>query len=395
MHIVDTEIPAKLIAVYMVGLFSVSDRDLAKLRDAAALVNKADKEVLEYSKLVKTSIVGAKDKAWYKNLANLTKSMDGKLGVVSKETSLQLTIAKKKVNALVQFTKNYKTWVKRGEDEVFITYLDELQLFLKMAPEIELSLPPCVECDLLSVHFSAGMLTCLQKGEVGSIVGRFTRISNASLGKHCTGDEVSAIQLQCINQVVIDVLNQFPSNSKWADKDRLNLFLCVHTFLSAFPKTSEDISKMPFKLAEGLAEQMVSLKRATQIDKGMSVAEMQATSDHITKLERGFSGEQADSFKILNNFVACPNGVRMLRATKERLSALTTERECTGRLHLHVEEFDKVSWSWLTSRICEHYPELEEPTLGRKSGSGSQAWKCSSILPVRPACPLMTGHRFR
>eukprot|EP00959_Pyramimonas_sp_CCMP1952_P451300 9449041-Pyramimonas_sp.AAC.1 len=115
----------------------------------------------------------------------------------------KFVVMKKQLNGLVSMVKVYKLWVKKGNDEQFIKDVGETRQFLLADPPAALTLPPCMECDLLTVNFCVGIIQVLKVGGPGIVdemKRRFAFVSLDKLEPLCASDEARNFQLTSVQQ---------------------------------------------------------------------------------------------------------------------------------------------------------------------------------------------------
>lgn len=298
-------------------------------------MNKAEGELMHFRGLTKQIVMTAKDKAWYKNVTNMCASIDKKCAVVDGDLKSKLMSVRKRLDATVVFTKAYKQWVKKGGDEVFQKAWEaSLEHCQSGVCPVELSLPSEIECDIQRMLFSAGLLEQLAKDRVEEVHRRFAIISNSTLSKLCTSEEMREIQQCCLQQIFIDILTPASTAAKLSNEDRDNMLRSFAALFHPFPHDENDVPKMPFQLSDGFAEQMSSLKMAIDPPNNMSKSALGQAVEKVVKLERC-----EDSQVLLTCFVSAPNGVRLLKFAKDKLISHQTALDRADRLSLFAKEF--------------------------------------------------------
>ncbi len=287
-------------------------------REAAALISKTTSELNAYRGLAKSAIVATKDKAWYKNIANMIKSIDGKVCLLAdSELKLELEMCRKRLDATVTFTKNYKQWIKKADDSAFKTAWEETARFCAASPQIELELPGQVDCDIQVMMFSAGLLQLLKDNTADKMPERWQIISTRVLSKFVTGEELAGIQTKCIQQIIIDVLTSAPAGTTLNPSDRDMMIRCFVVLFSPFPFDQSQVPKMAFQLSGNLSEQLCQLRMAIDVPKDLSKSHVAEFTEQIIKMERA-----EESQNLISTFVSCSNGVRLLKFSKDKLSTI-------------------------------------------------------------------------
>ncbi len=176
----------------------------------------------------------------------------------------------------------------------------------------------------------------------------------------------------------MDILTSVSASSTLPEADRLNMLNRLVAFLCVFPFNPADIGKMPFQLQPSFADQLSLLRCALDIPANMSKDKIEEVVELVVTLERGPDPTE----RILNTFVAAPDGVRLLRASKATLSSLQSERDSSHRLQLYIAD--------LTNEKLEH--------LGQTRGSSQLAQQRNSkpgpklarilwfVFPGHPIC---------
>ncbi len=297
------------------------------LRDARLSLEKGQKELDTFAVLSKASVIHEKDKTWYKNLSNLCASYDKRAPACPADLSSSLMLMKKQLNAITLFAKNYKQWVRKGDDESFMSSHQELEKFLDDGTPIKMALPPCALADIMSVHFTAGLAAQLRDGKVDDIVVRWEFIGSEKLKTAVSSEEAAVLQGKCFEQVLVDLLGA-TNAAKVNEKELIMMSHSMVTLLKPFPFEPDDLSAMSFKLEPPLPQQLAILKQALVLRTDYTSEALSHQSDLALRIERGQVDEEHE---MLGKFSSLANGVKLLRRIRERLQSIAKHKASSNR----------------------------------------------------------------
>lgn len=186
----------------------------AKLaKDVQHLLSKGSDYTSQWEKCDKTVLTTEKDKAYFKNLTNLSNSMQAKLdgdvdiGFLDQKLTQELRSSIKQLGILVSITKAYKQWVRKPDDAAYLAERARLDSFAAQSPEVSLTVPDCISLDEIEISFASGLAQHLEDGNEKSVESHWGKLSLENLERILKVDESAERQGKIIENTCIGILS--------------------------------------------------------------------------------------------------------------------------------------------------------------------------------------------
>ena len=86
-------------------------------------------------------------------IAELTKKGTNLLSSAKGAEASQISMSKKSLNAIADYCKNYKMWVRKGVASEYMAERERLDQFCAAMPAVEIDFPSCISQDELDMRF--------------------------------------------------------------------------------------------------------------------------------------------------------------------------------------------------------------------------------------------------
>ena len=160
-------------------------------------------------------ITTEKDKAYFKNLTNLSNSMQAKLEgdtgtLIDQQLSNELRATIKHVSLVASITKAYKQLVRKPDDVAYLAERARLDDFADQRPEISFAVPDCIFLDEIEISFTCGMAKVLTDGNSQAMEERWRNISLERFERIVSADESLVKQTKIFENACITIISCKP-----------------------------------------------------------------------------------------------------------------------------------------------------------------------------------------